>query len=470
MKANGYYNHPRFPLEAGCGLIEEDSIAFTSDSGKTTETPSFPLEIFPKAIRDIIEALEEYENYNVDFTSASFLTVFAAAMGNTWSVRFMTGWVSRPIIYMVLVGSPSCGKTPPLQQAVAPLLKLDGEYDMIYCKEMETYRRWERMSAKQRERHSLPEEMKMPQRKCHVVVDSTVEALIGALRDNPRGVLIYKDEIDSLLSNFNRYNGSDEGYFLSLFSGTPFKYSRKSNNEHIFLANPYCSIIGTTQPGRLGEQFGGKRMMNGFSSRFLKVYPEIDKMPSWNDTAMPDGVLEEWERIIRKVVTVTPSTDQEGKATSIELLFSQEAKLRVIQWKDEVNNKAYAETDSDAVRALCGKLETYLVRFCLVIQIMHCICGESGMDKIEPGTAELAIRLTEYFRNMESRIAPEIETGILDNRFTELLGNLRDSFTTAEAVREALQLGISESSVKRFLRDGGRGFVKKKSHGCYRKI
>ena len=470
MKANGYYNHPRFPLEAGCGLIEEDSIAFTSDSGKTTETPSFPLEIFPKAIRDIIEALEEYENYNVDFTSASFLTVFAAAMGNTWSVRFMTGWVSRPIIYMVLVGSPSCGKTPPLQQAVAPLLKLDGEYDMIYCKEMETYRRWERMSAKQRERHSLPEEMKMPQRKCHVVVDSTVEALIGALRDNPRGVLIYKDEIDSLLSNFNRYNGSDEGYFLSLFSGTPFKYSRKSNNEHIFLANPYCSIIGSTQPGRLDEQFGGKRMMNGFSSRFLKVYPEIDKMPSWNDTAMPDGVLEEWERIIRKVITVTPSTDQEGKATSIELMFSQEAKLRVIQWKDEVNNKAYAETDSDAVRALCGKLETYLVRFCLVIQIMHCICGESGMDKIEPGTAELAIRLTEYFRNMESRIAPEIETGILDNRFTELLGNLRDSFTTAEAVREALQLGISESSVKRFLRDGGRGFVKKKSHGCYRKI
>jgi hypothetical protein len=470
MKANGYYNHPRFPLEAGCGLIEEDSIAFTSDSGKTTETPSFPLEIFPKAIRDIIEALEEYENYNVDFTSASFLTVFAAAMGNAWSVRFMTGWVSRPIIYMVLVGSPSCGKTPPLQQAVAPLLKLDGEYDMTYCKEMETYRRWERMSAKQRERHSLPEEMEMPQRKCHVVVDSTVEALIGALRDNPRGVLIYKDEIDSLLSNFNRYNGSDESYFLSLFSGTPFKYSRKSNNEHIFLANPYCSIIGSTQPGRLDEQFGGKRMMNGFSSRFLKVYPEIDKMPSWNDTAMPDGVLEEWERIIRKVITVTPSTDQEGKATSIELMFSQDAKLRIIQWKDAVNNKAYAETDSDAVRALCGKLETYLIRFCLVIQIMHGICGESGMDEIEPRTAELAIRLTEYFRNMESRIAPEIETGILDNRFTELLGNLRDSFTTAEAVREALQLGISESSVKRFLRDGGRGFVKKKSHGCYRKI
>ena len=80
------------------------------------------------------------------------------------------------------------------------------------------------------------------------------------------------------------------------------------------------------------------------------------------------------------------------------------------------------------------------------------------------------ILLTEYFRNMESRIVPEIDTGILDNRFTELLGNLRDSFTTADAIREALQLGISESSVKRFLRDGGRGFVRKEAHGRYRKI
>jgi len=451
-------------------LVEEDNIYDTNNSARPTAAPSFPLDIFPETIRNIIESLNEYENYNIDFTAASFLTVFAAAMGNTWSVRFMTGWVSRPIIYMVLVGSPSCGKTPPLQQAVTPLLKLDGEYDQIYCKEMNTYRKWERMSARQREKQSLPEEMNMPQRKCHVVVDSTVEALIGALRDNPRGVLIYKDEIDSLLSNFNRYNGSDEGYFLSLFSGTPFKYSRKSNNEHIFLANPYCSIIGSTQPGRLGEQFGGKRMMNGFSSRFLKVYPEIREMPSWNDTAMPDGILEEWERIIRKVAGINPPTCQEGKANSIELPFSLEAKRIVIRWKDEINNKIYSDSESDAVRALCGKLETYLIRFCLIIQIMRGVCGESDMEGIDPGTAENAIMLTEYFRNMENRIAPEIDTGILDSRFTGLLASLRDSFSTSDAVTEALKLRISESSVKRFLRDGGRGFIRKEAHGRYRKI
>ena len=209
---------------------------------------TFPIRIFPTAIRNIVESLQRFENYQVDFTAAAFLTVFAAAMGNTWSARFMTGWTSRPIIYMVLIGPPSCGKTPPLRQAIAPLLKLDEAYDRVYTKEIRQYRKWERLTAKQRKQQSMPDEMEMPQRKCHVVVNSTMEALISAMRDNPRGVLIYNDEIDSLLSNFNRYNGSDESYFLSLFSGTPFKYTRKSNNEYIFLSQPYCSISARHNP------------------------------------------------------------------------------------------------------------------------------------------------------------------------------------------------------------------------------
>ena len=461
-------NRRHRPITPACGLYEDerhDSVKSDNESA-----PSFPLEVFPIAIRNIVESLHRYENYNIDFTAASFLTVFAAAMGNSWSVRFMTGWVSRPIIYIVLVGSPSCGKTPPLQLAVAPLLKLDGEYDRIFCEEMKAYRKWEKMSAKQREKLSTPDEMDMPRRKCHVVVDSTVEALIAALRDNPRGVLIYKDEIDSLLSNFNRYNGSDESYFLSLFSDTPFKYSRKSNNEHIFLSNPYCSIIGCTQPGCLAEQFGGKRLMNGFSSRFLKVYPEITTMPSWNDSTMPKIVLDDWERIIRKVINLVPDKGPEGKTISKELLFSKEAKGMAIRWKEDVNKRMYETTDSDSVKALCGKLETYLIRFSLIIKVMRGVCGESEMDEIEADSVERAILLTEYFRNMETRIFPEIETGVLDNRYTVLLGNLRDTFTTSQVIEEGRKLGISESSVKRFLKNGGHGFIAKDAHGCYRKI
>ena len=423
----------------------------------------FPLSVFPTPIRSIVDSLHKYENYQTDFTASAFLTVFAATMGNTWSARFMTGWVSRPIIYMV----PSCGKTPPLRQAIAPLLRLDESYDRVYAKEIRQYRKWERLTAKQRKQQSMPEEMEMPQRKCHVVVNSTIEALVSAMRDNPRGVLIYNDEIDSLLSNFNRYNGSDESYFLSLFSGTPFKYTRKSNNEYIFLSQPYCSIIGSTQPGMLSTLFGGKRSLNGFSSRFLKVYPHISAMPSWNETSMPGEVLEEWEHIIRKVDGIKPPTAQEGKINSIELSFSSSAKYRLINWKNEVNSRIYSDSESEAEKALCGKLETYLIRFSLIIQVMRGICGEAGMDEIDEESAQRAIRLAEYFRAMESRIVPEMKTGVLDLRHTELLSLLPQSFTTSEAVATGKKLGLSESTVKRFLREGAREFIRKEAHGHY---
>ena len=82
---------------------------------------------------------------------------------------------------------------------------------------------------------------------------------------------------------------------------------------------------------------------------------------------MPEEVLDEWERIIRQVDAVQPPAGQEGKTNSLELFFSPAAKQCLIRWKNEVNSRIYMESESEAEKALCGKLETYLIRFCLVI-------------------------------------------------------------------------------------------------------
>ena len=95
---------------------------------------------------------------------------------------------------------------------------------------------------------------------------------------------------------------------------------------------------------------------------------------------MPENVLTQWEEIIRKVIDIPLTIDSEGNVISNELSFSQEAKQMINRWKNEVSNAAYSSTDSDAVRALCGKLEIYLIRYCLVIQIMHSICDGASME------------------------------------------------------------------------------------------
>lgn len=53
---------------------------------------------------------------------------------------------------------------------------------------------------------------------------------------------------------------------------------------------------------------------------------------------------------------------------------------------------------------------------------MRGVCNGASMETIEIESAERAILLTEYFRSMETRISPELETGILEPRYVELLG------------------------------------------------
>lgn len=99
-----------------------------------------------------------------------------------------------------------------------------------------------------------------------------------------------------------------------------------------------------------------------------------------------------------------------------------------------MNSCIYCESESEREKVLCGKLETYLIRFCLVIQVMRGICRETEMKEIDEESAIRAIQLTGYFRAMESRISSEMEVGVLDLRHTELLSILPQSFSTSETV------------------------------------
>ena len=75
----------------------------------------------------------------------------------------------------------------------------------------------------------------------------------------------------------------------------------------------------------LSSLFGGKRSQNGFSSRFLKVYPDIATMPSWNEPSMPEEVLDEWERIIRQVdVPFSLWLDRRGRQIPLNFSFHRQ--------------------------------------------------------------------------------------------------------------------------------------------------
>ena len=85
----------------------------------------FPIDVFPNPIQNIVFELVTYENYNLEFTSSVVLSAFATATGNTYHIRIKGRWEIPCATYMMLVGRPGLGKTPPLNFLYLPIREHD---------------------------------------------------------------------------------------------------------------------------------------------------------------------------------------------------------------------------------------------------------------------------------------------------------------------------------------------------------
>ena len=84
-----------------------------------------PLGVFPNVFQKIAFELVNYENFNLEYTVAIMLSAFATAIGNTYYVRIKGKWVTACFLYMILVGRPGLGKTPPLGFLYFPIRDYD---------------------------------------------------------------------------------------------------------------------------------------------------------------------------------------------------------------------------------------------------------------------------------------------------------------------------------------------------------
>ena len=98
-----------------------------------------PLNAFPAKIQDMVLALARQENYSIEYMMASLLAAVSTAIGNAVNIRIRGGWISNPALYMILVGRPGMGKTPPLDFAFRPIRKHDAKVIKQFKSDMEQY-------------------------------------------------------------------------------------------------------------------------------------------------------------------------------------------------------------------------------------------------------------------------------------------------------------------------------------------
>ena len=188
-------------VDTDMGKEDKDRTIGDDNSGTT-----IPLGAFPKKIQEMAKVLVEYENYNQDYLLVSMLSAVATAIGNTCQIRIKGCWTSSPILYVILVGRPGVGKTPPLDFAFKPIRAHDYKLLKKYKEDDEAYSLFMEKRKSRKFTYSQSEIPEIPILQRTVISDFTPEALMQAHNVNQRGIVAFVDEIMGMFNTVNQYS------------------------------------------------------------------------------------------------------------------------------------------------------------------------------------------------------------------------------------------------------------------------
>ena len=267
--------------------------------------PAFPLDVFPDEWRQWVDDTAQSAGTAVDYVAQGVLAAVAALGGAGVRVRVTPAWSESLVLWLALVGSPSSGKSPALASVREQLAQIeegvreDDEHRRSrHAAKLEDARianeRWkadcesaadEGRPAPLRPLEAAFDQPFVPSQ--IVVADATMEALADVVAGNPRGVILWRDELTAWLANLNRYanGGSDRVHWLEAWAAAGITVNRRSRTTPLHLPKFPVSVVGSIQPDRLAEAFQGSD--DGMAARFLYAWPELPEYTPLMDRRVP---------------------------------------------------------------------------------------------------------------------------------------------------------------------------------------
>lgn len=459
--------NPSFDTENfGKPSIDEEQIKKHIEE-LTEDLHTFPFHVFPQSVREIVRQTNQYLNYHSDFISAALLYAVSLAIGNTFRIKFKGTWEENGVVYMVLVGRPGTNKSHPITFAIAPIMEKDDEYFEQHVSDDKEFD--EKMAAFSK--GDLSEKPSRKPLKKFIVIDCTPEAVASVHYNNPRGIGIYVDELAGFIKNFNRYNNSGEQeFYLSNWSGKPIIIDRKTGKS-VRVSKPFISIIGTIQNAILDELAKDNRSQNGFIDRILFVKPNNLKRHEWVTEDIDSKVKSQWKNILNKLIELQFDHDDENKEIPNYIRYTKEAETIIIEWQ----KNALAEDEAfnnETIDSISAKIETYIHRFALILQMLKWACGEGGKTAIDAETAKGAIKIAGYFKKQAIEVAEYINNKSPVDRLPEIkkviYKNISTEFKTADGLKISERFDMPQRTFEYWLND--KTFFKKVRQGVYQKL
>jgi hypothetical protein len=401
-----------------------------------SKMPAFPLSVLPPTMRRLVEESAASIDCPPDFIAVPMLATLGSAVGNSYVLRIKRGYVQGAAIFSAIVADPGEKKSPAFQAATGPAwkreMKLKREHDEKIKDYLHKKGRWEAEKKKAgAEGQPVPPPPEEPLRERAVVEDPTIEALIERLEENPRGLLLSRDELSGWVRGMDQYRsgkGGDRQFYLSVWSNSSTSVDRKSGRKKsITVPRPFVCVTGTIQPNVLSEMKNGRD--DGFMDRFIYCYPDPVSSRD-NDFEISDEAVDGYQRLYDRLCDLGMRMDENEEPAPNQLGFTPEAKK---VWRKE-SNSLREEMEHPlfpaSLRGSWSKLEAYLARLSLILTLARIMDQENSPPEehwaVEEQDIKAAAELISYFKAHARRVYAKLYGEKAENLLWEALDQFLD--------------------------------------------
>ena len=427
------------------------------EQGRTIETlkprrmpekfKPFPVECLPQPIWTYVVEGAKTLVCDPAFIALPMLSALAGAIGNSRRIKLKAAWSEPAIIWSAIVGESGSMKSPAIDLAMRPMIKIQKEAFREHAEKMEEFEKkleeYENALRQRKKALEMPDKPVEPIAKRYYCSDVTVEALAGLLANAPRGLLLARDELSGWVNSFNSYKGGkggDDAKWLELYRAGTLLVDRKGGSpKTIHIPNASVSVLGGIQPGILAQVLGTEHFENGLAARLLLAMPPR-KAKQWTEADIDSGLASKAEDIFRSLMAMQMEADFYGDFKAKILPMTPAAQKAWIAFYNE-HAEEQAAIEGGEMAAAMSKLEAYAARLALVIHCVRVAAGDPKLaseDYIDDNSVIPGVLLTNWFKDEVRRVYAAIseeETHTRQRQLFELVQRKGGSITVRDLRR-----------------------------------
>lgn len=419
-------------------LRNEPEIVFSSDPEPITEILSnvlpCPIHTFPESIQTWMNAIADQMQVPLDYLAAPFIVYSGSVIGRKRGLllRHNTNWIEHPNLWGIIIGRPSTMKSPPMKAVQGPLQKLakraKKEFSTKSSKHKDELKFWKIVEKEQSKvyQNNIREKLnesnnfdcqsiippqisdapKEPKCKRYKTQDATIEKIGELLKDNPQGILIYRDEINGWLNSLKK-NGreNDRAFYIEGWGGKEDWDVDRIQRGSIDVPPICLSIFGSIQPGPISkyvyDALKGGVEDDGFLQRFqVVVWP--DPINDWE--LIPSPSLEPLEQRVFEIFEFLDSLQFDKEENPIIIPLSTDAQLLFDAWQGSWEVKTRKSNLPEHLESHLGKYKKLIGALALIFEHLHASDNLQPPSEVSKKNLEAAITWIVYFESHAIRL------------------------------------------------------------------